>query len=41
MDFNFALLCTCRYHLGSVAFGSFIIAVVQFARLVLMYIQKK
>ncbi|XP_064625864.1 choline transporter-like protein 1 isoform X2 [Lineus longissimus] len=30
-----------RYHLGSVAFGSFIIAVVMLARLILAYIQKK
>ncbi|KAL3869721.1 hypothetical protein ACJMK2_042370 [Sinanodonta woodiana] len=30
-----------RYHLGSVAFGSFIIALVRFVRLVLAYIQNK
>eukprot|EP00744_Colponema_vietnamica_P000742 GILI01001290.1.p1 GENE.GILI01001290.1~~GILI01001290.1.p1 ORF type:complete len:606 (+),score=184.83 GILI01001290.1:72-1889(+) len=30
-----------RYHLGSLAFGSFIIAVVQFIRIILSYIQKK
>ncbi|XP_045159516.2 choline transporter-like protein 1 isoform X2 [Mercenaria mercenaria] len=30
-----------RYHLGSIAFGSFIIALVKFARLILGYIQKK
>ncbi|XP_074640243.1 choline transporter-like protein 1 [Tubulanus polymorphus] len=30
-----------RYHLGSAAFGSFIIALVKFARLILAYIQKK
>ena len=29
------------YHLGSVAFGAFIIAVVQLARLILAYIKKK
>eukprot|EP00054_Salpingoeca_dolichothecata_P014314 m.80628 g.80628 ORF g.80628 m.80628 type:complete len:645 (+) comp20931_c1_seq1:81-2015(+) len=30
-----------RYHLGSIAFGSFIIAVVQLIRLILAYIQRK
>jgi solute carrier family 44 protein 1 (choline transporter-like protein) len=30
-----------RYHLGSVAFGSFIIALVMLARLILAYIQRK
>lgn len=30
-----------RYHLGSVALGSFIIAIVQFIRLVLEYIDRK
>jgi choline transporter-like protein 2/4/5 len=32
---------TWRYHLGSIAYGAFIIAVVQFMRAVLMYIQDK
>jgi hypothetical protein len=32
---------TCRFHLGTVAFGSFIIAVVQTVRLIVGYIQKK
>ena len=35
------LICFYRYHLGSVAFGSFIIAVVKLARLILAYIQKR
>lgn len=30
-----------RYHLGSIAFGSFIVAVVQFARYTLAYIEKQ
>ena len=30
-----------RYHLGSIAFGSFIIAVVQMIRIVLEYIEYK
>jgi choline transporter-like protein 2/4/5 len=32
---------TCRFHLGTVAFGALIIAIVQFIRLVVGYIQKK
>lgn len=32
---------TCRYHLGSVAFGSLLIAIVQFARLILNYLNNK
>ncbi|OQR99265.1 choline transporter-like protein [Achlya hypogyna] len=32
---------TLRYHLGTVAFGSLIIAVIQFARLVLEYVDQK
>ena len=32
---------TVRYHLGSVAAGSFVVAVVQFIRLVLEYINRK
>merc|ERR1712194_283499 len=32
---------TLRFHLGSIALGSLIIAVIQFARAVLAYIQKK
>jgi len=31
----------CRYHIGSVAFGSFIIAVVQFIRYVMKYLEKQ
>jgi len=30
-----------RYHLGTLAFGSFLIAIIQFARAVAIYIQKK
>jgi hypothetical protein len=30
-----------RYHLGTVAFGSFIIALVQMIRLIMKYIEKK
>lgn len=36
-----AVKITLRYHLGSLAFGAFIIAVVQFIRYVLMYCQKQ
>ena len=36
-----AYCMTCRFHLGTVAFGSLIIAVVQFIRLVVGYVQKK
>ncbi|OQS02050.1 choline transporter, partial [Thraustotheca clavata] len=32
---------TLRYHLGTIAFGSLIIAIIQFARLVLEYIDQK
>ena len=32
---------TVRYHMGSVALGSLIIAIVQFVRLVLEYIDRK
>lgn len=32
---------TCRYHIGSCALGAFIIAVVEFLRYVLAYIDKK
>ena len=32
---------TCRYHIGACALGSFIIAVVEFMRAVLAYIDKK
>mmetsp|Transcript_20015 Transcript_20015/g.32454 ORF Transcript_20015/g.32454 Transcript_20015/m.32454 type:complete len:599 (-) Transcript_20015:433-2229(-) len=32
---------TCRYHLGSIALGSFIVAVVQFIRAILEYVDKK
>ena len=31
----------CRYHLGSVAFGSFIIALVQLIRFIMKYVEKK
>ena len=30
-----------RYHLGTVAFGSFIIALVQLIRLIMKYLEKK
>ena len=30
-----------RYHLGTVAFGSFIIALIQFIRMIMHYIEKK
>lgn len=36
-----AMRTTMFYHLGSVAFGSFIIAIVQFIRVVLEYINRK
>ena len=36
-----ALVRTLRYHLGSVAMGSFLVALVQFLRAVLAYIEKK
>lgn len=32
---------TVRFHLGSIAFGSLVLAVVQFVRLVLDYLDKK
>jgi choline transporter-like protein 2/4/5 len=32
---------TARYHLGSIALGSFLVAVIQFIRLVLEYIDRK
>lgn len=31
----------CRYHLGSIALGSFIIAVIQFIRAVLEYVDRQ
>jgi hypothetical protein len=34
-------MCFGRFHLGSVAFGSLIIAIVQFIRLVLAYLDRK
>ena len=34
-----ALHTTCRYHLGTVAFGSLVIALVKTARAVLAYLQ--
>ena len=30
-----------RYHLGSVAFGSFIIALIQFIRIIMKYLEKR
>ena len=30
-----------RYHLGSVAFGSFIIALIKFIRMIMAYVEKK
>ncbi len=33
--------CACRFHLGSIAFGSLIIAIVQFIRLCLEYLDHK
>jgi hypothetical protein len=30
-----------RYHLGSVAFGSFIIALIQLIRMIMQYVEKK
>lgn len=30
-----------RYHLGSVAFGSFIIALIKFIRLIIKYLERK
>jgi hypothetical protein len=36
-----AIWACFRYHLGSIAFGSFIVAVVQFIRYVLMYFEKQ
>jgi hypothetical protein len=37
----FAFKRTLRYHLGSLAFGSLIIAIVQFIRAILIYLQKR
>ncbi|XP_063714645.1 choline transporter-like protein 2 [Symsagittifera roscoffensis] len=37
----FSLFRVLRYHIGSMAFGSFIIAVVQFIRLILEYLDRK
>jgi len=37
----FAFRRTLRYHLGSLAFGSLIIAIVQFIRVILTYLQKR
>ena len=36
-----ALWRTCRYHIGSCAFGALIIAIVQFLRIVLQYLDNK
>ena len=36
-----AIKCTCLHHLGTVAFGSFIIAVIQLLRLILEYVEQK
>jgi hypothetical protein len=36
-----ALFRTCRFHLGSIAFGSLIIAIVQFIRICLEYLDKQ
>ena len=33
--------CGNRYHLGSVALGSFVVAVIQFVRFLLEYLEKK
>ena len=30
-----------RYHLGTVAFGSFIIALIQFVRMIMKYVEEK
>ena len=35
------LLCVCCYHLGSVAFGSFLIAVIQLFRSIMLYVDRK
>ena len=32
---------TCRFHIGTIVFGGFIIAAVQFARAILAYVQKQ
>ena len=31
----------CRYHLGSAALGSFVVALIQFVRFLLEYLEKK
>lgn len=31
----------CRFHLGSVAIGSFVVALIQFVRFLLEYLEKK
>jgi len=36
-----ALKRTCRYHLGTIALGSFIVAIIQFVRLALEYLDRK
>ena len=36
-----SLKCVVRHHLGTAAFGSFVIAVVQFVRAVVMYVQHR
>lgn len=37
---DWAVLC-CRYHLGSAALGSFVVALIQFVRFLLEYLEKK
>ena len=38
---NSGKFSVCRFHSGSLAFGSLIIAIVQILRVILFYIQKK
>lgn len=39
--YRVVVLHACRFHLGSVAIGSFIVAVIQFVRFLLAYLEKK
>ena len=39
--YAYCILCDYRFHLGSIALGSFIIAVIQFIRAVLEYVDRQ
>lgn len=36
-----SFLCTVTYHMGSAAYGSFVIALIQLIRAIMMYVEKK